>query len=440
MFRQNSPVIVPAPNLHGQRPRAVLSGETAYVVRLPQLVAEPRVVQVTPCPDSSRVLIAREVYDDTLAPGAAREVARELQLLLYSPQRRRTSVVFRYTPTPGEVPRLGKFFWWVGGERASFSLHISSADRTQRLLLPLLLQVSEEKVTPFKLDLPRNASGFHLPSPTRPFALFVQVQSKAEPGRVFRVQPDGSTTLLRNDDLITRFLADGESALIRVPSEGGETYKRVHLLTGKETPLTGAEAAQLQAKEVDQAERDQSLAATLPLQLIQRHSPGEPRLPLLYLAPQPLVPGEETLLLADAEPAGLTRDLRSAFYFQQGQLYQVALEPLPRKAFLEGRDRDLQELTLRRALQLHVSAFQDYLNSHNQSWPPPGTSLSELFPQGQSDLGLTQNPLTGRDDLRFEYRGSEDPNGAKTRVASLGGPRGRAVLYGDGRVVWEPER
>ena len=107
---------------------------------------------------------------------------------------------------------------------------------------------------------------------------------------------------------------------------------------------------------------------------------------------------------------------------------------------MEGRDRELQELTLRRARQLQISAFQDYFHSHNQSWPPPGTPLAELFPQGQSDLGVTQNPLTGRDDLRFEYRGSEDPNSEKTRVASLGGPRGRAVLYGDGRVVWEPER
>lgn len=434
--------IVAVPHLHGQRLRAALTEETAYVVGLPTLLAEPRVIQVTPCPDNGNVLITREVYESALVPGSLSETPVEVQILLYNARRRRVAKLFHYKAQNGELPRVGKFFWWVGGERASFSLHLSSPDGKEMLTLPFLINLVTEQSVPITLAPLKDASLFHLPSPTKPFALITTYSKTDDQETIFLVGPEGRARLVHDKSASPVFLPDGESVLLTPVNEQGEaSYRRFYPLTGKEEGLTPVEGERLARAQVRQGERDERLATELPLRLVERRSAGEPSLSLLYLAPQVGKKGEEVLLLGDAEPAGLTRDLQNVLYFQQGQLFLMPLQSLPRSVFQAQQEKELRELTLRRLRSVHIKLQNTYRRPPEHRWPTAEVPLEQLFPEGGgNDRTILQNPATDRDDLRLEYDGRSDPDNPRTRVASLGGPGGRAVIYGDGRIVWEAGR
>lgn len=427
MKRQTfSPVY--SPNLHGEHLRAVLTPETAFIVGLPQMVAEPRIVQVALCPTRGDALVVQEHFPTpALVPGGGEPVPSELNLLLYQARRRRIVSLTTYRQAPGEASRLGKVFWWTGGSHAIVTLSRPGVTPADRAWIPLLLDIEKGTAKTLFPEPIRGSTPLHFPSPTKPLAvthLLTPGESNTK-APFFLVTPDGKVTQGGQAGMIEGFLDDGETLLLSGDDSASSLF---HLPTRKETALTPEQVEKLRPRlrPQDIAEADAKKELPLRLTLVQETVQGAP---LSLLTLEATATRDSVLVQAGAEPAGITRDLSALLYFVQGQLYLAPLNTLPRPSFLALRDTQERELCLRRLSGLRNTLI-NYHSAHPDSWP---TELAELFGTDERNLGLTQNPRTGKDDLRFEPLGSK-------HLASLGGPGGRAVLYDDGRIVWEPGR
>lgn len=135
----------------------------------------------------------------------------------------------------------------------------------------------------------------------------------------------------------------------------------------------------------------------------------------------------------DAGVSELLPDLSAVAYRQNGALFAAPLTALDKVAFEELLTRARRKKTLADAKQVGT-ALMMYCQDYDEEFPPSGGNLTEMV-----------NPYLRNEDIlkgfQFTYAGSrklaEIEKPSETVLGHISGPGGRAVVFADGHVRWE---
>ena len=146
------------------------------------------------------------------------------------------------------------------------------------------------------------------------------------------------------------------------------------------------------------------------------------------------------LLAADMDEATLLPDASAVLYTSAGALYAVPLTRKSRVAFDVPYRAYLRQLTISNAKRIGLAMLQYSIDS-DAHFPPVGDLIKGIGPYLQDERVLN-NAETGQ--LGFLYLLNGDTlsgiaNPAAKAVGYLAGPGGRAVIYVDGHVIWQPD-
>jgi prepilin-type processing-associated H-X9-DG protein len=107
---------------------------------------------------------------------------------------------------------------------------------------------------------------------------------------------------------------------------------------------------------------------------------------------------------------------------------------LPKEQFTQAQNAARRAALISNAKQLGLGVMM-YAQDNNEILPAPGSSFQDLIMPYVKNESLFSG---------FVYEHSGGPLSAisdpsKTRLGYVPGPGGRAILYADGHVIWEPD-
>ena len=167
--------------------------------------------------------------------------------------------------------------------------------------------------------------------------------------------------------------------------------------------------------------------------------PPTKSLALLYL--QSKVPSTNStdesriLVAAEAEAVALLPDASAAFYTVRGNLFAAPIVRIDAKTMLAMRQKATQEQVMVNAKQIGLGLLM-YSQDYDENLPnDPGAIKDTVFPYIKN-----ADVFNG---FQYTYTGAPSvgkiDSPASTKLGYVQGPGGRAVIYADGHVKWEPE-
>ena len=436
-------------------PRIITTKESTYLIGKIEPVLTGKIDDVALAPAGRYALIQQDLRPER-DPVTRRSFGEE-KLWLYDSLRRTTKLIYRSQDDPQTqtLRMVMRILWFPGTTRA---LVMSTA---MRYMPPLPGKQTEletrtelgifdvERGTIRWLDglLKELASAREVPSAREVqglSGLLLEATQEKPKARVFSLlSPDGalkSLAQLPYEKEPPRFRGvsiEGKRLFFSIPifekNAVRTEWESFELVTGTRTKLTAPPS---------------KTELTLPIQ-------EPPRLPLgLYSAAaqvngaagrtanttalwlEATVPGPEKkyargLVTAEGDAAYLLPDLSSVLYTHDDALYAAPIATLDRLAF----EKLMRQLAMNNAKQTGL-ALMMYAQDYDSNFPSDPASVKDaVFPYLMSREVLT--------DFVYTYTGPTGLNQigqpATTALGYIPSPGGRAVLYGDGHVKWEPD-
>jgi hypothetical protein len=422
--------------------RHVLIGREAVLLAEPGLVAGPVVEQAEWSPDGRYVLAVRRSPMQSLLPDGTPPVF-EHGIVLWTRQGQRITELWRARGAPMVRAEMG----WLPGTSVAYVL-VEQWPQGQAARPP-----SGEPARPerwlLRVDARRGAlrplgrvaeDTRLLVSPTQALAVLLSLQETY----LRIVRPDGSVKpaapLPDGAQPMTSFWAgDGSTLIVQAlppaPQRGeGVNDTRAFALNpsdGSLTPHQGTIAA-YQPK-------------TMPLDLRLRHGSATLREAAASVRTRPLWlesgEGKNIHLAMISSNAGwgrLSPRGDAVLYEAGGAAWVMPLQRVPREAFVAARDAARRQMVISNARQVGLALVM-YEGDHH-ALPEAGASIRDVVQTYVK--GDPRAPDALIEGFVYVYGGgplSPLPDPAKTLLGYIPGPGGRANLFADGHVVWQPD-
>ena len=416
--------------------RAVVSGETAYLLGDAEQVAGPGVTWADAAPGGRYLLCERRRPLSNAPTVDPENVPVEDALVLWDTKTRKASSLLRLNERPDLDSRLN-FLGWSGDSTALVQEFQTSRTDDGKLV--------EQSAT-----LLVNARGGIQRIPVTPtFIPLTYVHPKLPIIAIQDVSPFGNVALVLN------IVRGGVVSKVSISQPGLDTagwsedgsrlYLRSYAYDVKREPKrqTMWHALDRAGVLADLPKMPDDLAtiterAPLPLTVgplsskLTTDKTTEPT-KTLWLSTKD---GTSKLRVAadiETQIAVILPDLSAVAYRQNGALFAAPLTALDRVAFEELLTRARRKKTVADAKQVGL-ALMMYCQDYDEMFPPGGANLTETVNPYLRDEGILKG-------FQFTYAGSSKladigkPN--ETVLGHLVGPGGRAVVFADGHVRWE---
>ena len=417
--------------------RAVVAGETAYLLGDAEQVAGPGVTWASAAPGGRYLLCERRrpLSSNPLIEPQTAPV--EDSLILWDTKTRKSSTLLRLNERP-DLNASYTLFTWLGDSTALVrESQTNQGDDGKPMERQTMLMVNVrggiQRVSLSPLTIPT----FPIVHPRMPL---VTIQEVTPFGNV------GLSLSIVRGGVVSRISFPRPSLdAIGWSEDGGRLYLRSDTFDDKREPKrqTSWFALDRAGRLLDLPQKPEDLAkepvvATLPLRVgplsskLTTDKTTEPIKTLWLVAAD----GSSKLRVAadvDTQLAFVLPDLSAVAYRQNGALFAAPLTALDKVAFEELLARARKKKTITDAKQVGL-ALMMYCQDYDEEFPPSGANLTE-----------TVNPYLKNEDIlngfQFTYAGSrklaEIEKPAETILGHINGPGGRAVVFADGHVRWE---
>lgn len=428
--------------------RAVLVGDTGYVLGPIEPVAALRVESIHPAPTGRYVLALQEQPERLPPPGESAETRQAL--IHWDARTRRATTLWRQPKEPG-APQASVVGYFPGTAVAlvSFTRILPGRGGDEIAVRESLRRVNAvtASLAPASAESVGIAVQF---SPTRPMAV---VQ-----------QPDGAFTLTATGESRPLPLPEGATCVGWLPD--GESVYALRVERGPDRKIRArshwiVSTRTRQARQVEKAPeladgapdptppiavrqakgtaRDGDSATPVRPLWLEKAQPALPKTkpdPKAKPAPEP--PFTRALVAADSDSGGpaplVLPDASAVLWTQDGTLYARTLLALDRTAF----DNLLRTLQRRKAVseakQMGL-ALMMYAMDYDETFPSSGQGMDMVLPY------LKDEAMLGR--FTFTYQGNPSLGKidapADTPLGFVRGPGGRAVVYADGHARWQDD-
>ena len=173
--------------------------------------------------------------------------------------------------------------------------------------------------------------------------------------------------------------------------------------------------------------------------------PTAKTLDLLYLQGigTPTMGTENRLLLAaEAQPALLMPDASAAFYTVRGNLFVAPLIHVDAQTMLTMRQKAQQAQTMSNAKTI-ATGLMMYAQDYDENFPHDPDTVTDTVSPYIKNGDVFNNPATGKPGFSYTYSGATNlakiDQPSMTQIGFVTGPGGRAIIFADGHVKWEPQ-
>ncbi len=446
----------------------VLTDKDAYILLLPEVVCGPIVRRSEWSKDGRYLAIVRESNPFTtdvlkgISAGAPIHgpMETETSLLVWNMRTRKSVEVWNCPSEQGGIEAIQ----WLSDSSIAFlriwrnqpSRH--SPGQTQRVnsLIRLNAALGQLKV----LAQFREHDFWQLhASAKRPYAILQQTQTV----RRQVAETDGTIRVVTNNPYFLRLLREngtlgppipqpyGHGMEIRWPREGDGAVLRIldreatnKLQTEKQRtgiavwrwflldPQTGTSTALTKAPALSLPPE------TLPVRLksgvvTAREGETNARIPLLWLEGAADSPHPRALVAANVDEAWISPSAGGILQVSRGAAVVTPLLKMSRELFARMQEQALKAIAMSNAKQLGLG-IRMYTQDYDELFP---------YPDGINDLvqPYVKNAALF-DGFVYEFHGgslNQDAKPAETELGYVNGPGGRAIIFGDGHVVWRPD-
>ena len=372
----------------------------------------------------------------------------EEKLWLYDAKRRTTKLLHRTQDdlTTGVRQSLGQPIWFPDSKKAVIALISRKHDEDKETKISYAL-VDIERGSLRGLSLPADLLWNANPVPGTSLLLFQGYALKTmEYGQVCFLSSEGRfTPLAKFTTLIPNLMglsADGKSAIFLEPTFTGEgeqpvrkdLWKAVRLQDAQLTPLAD-KPADMQTSKLLLAPVKRALMLHKTKATLTSTSGRTEQTQALWLdATEPSQEKqkkyERAFITAEGSFPELLADLSAVLFSRDGALYAMPIASLDRLAL----EKFLSELAKKKARQVGLGLIM-YCQDHDENFPHDPASVKEAI-----SPYIKNNDVFA--DFVYTYSGplnsSKLAKPAETVLGYIPSPGGRAVVYGDGHVKWEP--
>ncbi|WP_395094172.1 hypothetical protein [Armatimonas sp.] len=441
----------------GSRPPRVVTTKTnAYLIGKIEPVLTGKIREVAPAPGGRYALITQDLRPEPTDD--VKEPFGEEKLWLYDALRRTTKLLHRVQDNATTQTRhtIREIMWFPEARKAVFqemSVRMLPEGKMELSLNLGLVDVERPTVrwlaSPFKQA---NSVFLTQAIPGTPLLIFHELSATYEPTHQFCfLSPEGNFSSVitvgeKGSVVPTGLSANGKDVvfyeLIRSPREGEtklqreERWHSVRLLSTQVTPL--------KEKPGDMIAFNKLAPKVLPLTLHRsaakltsdsgRNASANP----IWL--EATEPGLEkkfarALVTANSDDSFSRRsqllpDLSAVLFTHDDALYAAPIVSLDRLAF----EKMMKELAMRNSKKVGLGLMM-YAQDYDENFPhDPASVKGAIFPYIQNNDVLA--------DFVYTYSGStnlskiEKPS--ETALGYIPSPGGRAVIFADGHVKWEP--
>ncbi|WP_395141523.1 hypothetical protein [Armatimonas sp.] len=425
-------------------PRLVTTKEGVYLLGAIEPVLTGKLTSLVASPEGRFVLVTQSLRPEPTPED--KFPLGESKLWLYDARRRTTKLLHRIQDDTATGVRhtLGGATWFPGGKRAVVSLLIQKSDEDKEIRVSYAL-VDIERSSLRWLSLPADILWNAQPVPGTSLLLFQGYSLKNPKGSALCfLSPEGRftpttqfTTLFPN---LKGLSADGKSAIFVEFADEAPESKSMPKKLWSEVRIRDAQLTSLTEKPGDMQTKERLYAPIkLPLTLHKTRakltsiSGRAQETSALWLDATELGTEKkyaQAFVAAECDFPQLLADLSAVIFVRDGTLYAQPLAALDRLAF----EKLLKELALKSAKQIGTGLVM-YAQDYDENLPHD--------PSGIKDAIL---PYVGNNeafsDFVYSYRGSTELSKqgklGETVLGYIPSPGGRAVIYGDGHVKWEP--
>ena len=436
----------------GSRPPRIVTTKTnAYLIGKIEPVLTGKIREVKPAPGGRYALITQDLRPEPT--DGVKLPFGEQKLWLYDALRRTTKLIHRVQddPTKESYKSLFKIYWFPGTKRAlvvqadfreidaktpdnKSQLGIYDVDRgTIRWLSGFPVSfISTREITGLSgILLSGEAEGI---TPKIRLNSVLQADGTLSP-IARRVAPEGMSSV-RGVSLDKKRLFLCTTAFEKVEERyiRQEKWEVIEIASGAVTPLKGAPTAEEmiantlepQSKPLDLTLKSDAARVT---GLVGR-SADTMALWLEATEPGPEKKFVRGLVTAEGSSAHLLPDLSAVLYTHDDALYAAPIVSLDRLSF----EKMMKELAMRNSKQVGLGLMM-YAQDYDENLPHDPASVKDaIVPYVKNNDVLA--------DFVYTYSGptnqSKIEKPSETALGYIPSPGGRAVIFADGHVKWEP--
>jgi hypothetical protein len=472
------------------RTRAILSGEYAYLLGQPEVVAaDIKLQKYIASPNGSSILIAanksRPFPGVVLAPGERYLPSGEFNLIYWDVRTRIAKTLYREPVSENTLVGVNQIEWLPQTNTALIVLSrvtIPNPDQPQNTELTYSLLRADtitgkvSRITELGTEMYFRylLTDYVSASPSQPLAYIrTQEDTGAQTGPLFRTSlrvytPQGLSAPISLPGGVSDFswMSDGKSIYsdqIMEKTANGKFVARkmltvINLETGKVTqpdklPVIPASE---RVKEAPSLRESWPVTVTIADATLQNPSgksqPGS-ALWLRPTAPQKpeTVPSVTTnspistdsLLIATnarRETELATETAAAVLFTRDGSLCAAPVFRLSAIAFEQALRGAQRKAAVQNAKQVGL-ALIGYTQDYDENLPPSGGATADQIGSYVRNSDVFQNPATGENGFVFSYQGpssfAQIENVSHTELGYISGPGGRAIIWADGHVTWE---
>lgn len=448
----------------------VLTDKDAYFLLPPDVVAGPHLGNMTVSPNKDYLLVERIVTPPIRDPFGEKAQPKqvELSLILWSTASRQASVVWKRTILPPQITDFPQVNWLEGTATALLQEMPSGSEAerdngkniTKGRLLLLDARQGPSRVLASELDpeailtvsgqqplaslYSRDTNTLRLIGPAgfqgtpvavrgslgkRP-SFYWRTEGKTLSAMYLATSPTDAKKQSRHYALVnvaTGEVTEESETVARAALK--ELFKSVKTAAGPPLPPLKFKKSEVTLKEGD------SKAVVHSLWLEGKAASDTGR---IFVAPDAENYSDVLARLQNQEP-GLLPD--AVLYKANGALFAAPLLSMSKTAYLKKRQDALRQIALQNGKQIALSLLM-YSQDYDGQLPVTGGNLPEMVGPYLKNDTVFQDPETGGMSFTRAYTDTalgRYVNGNQIGILGyIAAPGGRAVIYADGRVLWEP--
>jgi hypothetical protein len=135
-------------------------------------------------------------------------------------------------------------------------------------------------------------------------------------------------------------------------------------------------------------------------------------------------------------------DTGAILFTRDGSLCAAPIFRLPAAAFEQALRRVQRTATMQNAKQIGVAVMM-YSQDYDETLPLPGSGVQDAVGPYLKNPSVFENPGTGSPGFTYSYSGSTSQSAmgqpATTQLGYVSGPGGRAIIWADGHVTWQDQ-
>jgi hypothetical protein len=470
------------------RTRAVISGEYAYLVGMPEtVIADARVASMAVSPTGDAVLIAaykrRPFRGVALSPAEVEPLESELNLVYWDTRTRTAKILLREAVHQNTKVVIEQIAWLPQTRLALLVLSRGTMSpgqpqvSTRSLLRADVTAGTLSRITDLSVEKNANwrlggAVGLEV-SPSRPLAYISVVENtEANSGPIIRTSlraysPHGfrSPISLPDGVLGLTWMSDGKSLyadrIVERNAEGKIKSRRQLTLVNLETgEVTQPEKLPVipavdKAKKVSVPRESWAIDIAAANGALQNPAGKTQLTSALWLraasdgkglrsaSPAQGSVSTDSLLIATnarLETQVATESTAAVLFTRDGSLCAAPIFRLPARAFEDVLRGIQRTATMTNAKQVGI-ALMMYSQDYDENLPLPGNGVEDAANPYLKNRASFQNPSTGENGFVYSYTGPTNVGQvgqpATTQLGFVSGPGGRAIIWADGHVTWE---